>query len=231
MITTYPQNAILVNIVFLLVFMGSCARLPDYAKPYFYQKKDPLPLNLITYRDLTRADFQAKEPPVHLKDHRERMNARTAVSIHPARKAKLIIWSVQIYNQQVHCGQIELLSFEAVMIPEESWWNPRLAKGREGYVLQHEQVHFALMEIAARRLTLRVAKDKGALTVFDFSDDAVKKRLMARVTELITESTITVLKEHTAFDEDTSMRYAPKDQQRWWKSVTTQLQNIERLLE
>jgi len=228
MITISLQNVFLEIIVFLLVFMGSCARLPDYAQPHFYQNTDPLPLNLITYRYLTRADFQANQLPLHLQEHRKRLNAHTAVSIRPVPTVKLLISSAQIYNQEVYCGQIEQLSFEAVMIPEESWWNPRLAKGREVYVLQHEQIHFALMEIAARQLTIRVARDKGALTVFDSSDEAVKEQLMARIAGLMAESRTNVLKEHTAFDEDTSMRYAPKDQQRWWESVTAKLENLAR---
>ena len=226
MLTISPQMAFQAIVVLLFLFTGSCARLPDYAQPHLQQKAEPLPLNVITYRDLTKADFQAKELPLHLQNHQKRLSAHTAVSIRPVQNSKSIISSALIYNQQVYCGRIEQLSFEAVMIPGDSWWNPRMKKGREGYVLQHEQIHFALMEIAARQLTDRVARENGALTVFDSSYEAVKKKLMDRLNELMTEFRTNVLKEHTAFDEETSMRYTPKDQQRWWKRVTSQLQNL-----
>ena len=112
------------------------------------------------------------------------------------------------------------------MIPEESWWNPHLRKGREGYVLQHEQIHFALMEIAARKLTVQMVKEKNNLMVVAPSFEAVKIRLMEKINELIAESRTNVLEEHTSFDEATSMHYNPKDQKRWWKRVTTELQAL-----
>ncbi len=39
------------------------------------------------------------------------------------------------------------------MLPERSWWNPGIPAGLRTYVLRHEQINFALTEIAARRLT------------------------------------------------------------------------------
>ena len=231
MVTTFSKKLLLINVVILLVFIGSCARLPDYAQPHFYERTDPLPLSVITYRDLTKADFQSKELPGYLQDHMERVGAHTAVSIRPAPTSKTLVSSGEIYGQHVYFGSINQLSFEAVMIPEESWWNPHLRKGREGYVLQHEQIHFALMEIAARKLTVQVVKEKNNLMVIASSFEAVKKGLMEKINELIAVSRTKVLEEHTVFDEATSMHYNPKDQKKWWKRVTTELQALSNNIE
>ena len=110
----------------------------------------------------------------------------------------------------MYSARVEQVVFEAVMIPEKSWWNPHLEKGREDYVLQHEQIHFALMEIAARQLTARVARKKPDFTIFYSSYQAAQKTLMERVNDLIAETRTDLLKEHTAFDEEASMHYSPK---------------------
>jgi hypothetical protein len=58
-----------------------------------------------------------------------------------------------LFGQSYFFGRIDHLAFEAVMIPERSWWNPAIQANMTGYVLQHEQIHFALTELAARKLT------------------------------------------------------------------------------
>ena len=224
MLTTFPEKAALTIAGIMLLFLGSCVRLPDYAQPHFYQNTDPLPRNVITYRNLTRADFQAKEPPSHLQDHTKHLNAHIVTSIRVAPMSRFSVSSTTIYGQEIYSGQMEEWSFEAVMSPANSWWNPHLEKGRDGYVLQHEQIHFALTEIDARRLTLTAAGERAALTVFDSSIAAVKKGLMEKINALITASRDDLLKEQTAFDQDTSMRYSPKTQQKWWQRVTEELQ-------
>jgi hypothetical protein len=224
MVTTFSNKTLQTIGVLLLLFIGSCARLPEYAQPNFYQRTNPLPLRVITYRDLTKADFQAKEIPHYLQDHTKRLGAHTAVSIRPAPTSKTLISSAKIYGQHLYSGSVKQLSFEAVMIPEESWWNPHLRKKREAYVLQHEQIHFALMEIAARQLTIQLAKEKDTLMVFASSYETVNITLLEKINELIAESRTNILKEHTAFDEDTSMHYTPEVQQSWWEKVATELQ-------
>ena len=224
MLTTFPERAALTIAGIMLLFLGSCVRLPDYAQPHFYQNTDPLPRNVITYRKLTRADFQAKEPPPHLQDHTKHLNAHIVTSIRVAPTSRFSVSSTTIYGQEIYSGQMEELSFEAVMSPANSWWNLHLEKGREGYVLQHEQIPFALTEISARRLTVTAAGERVALAGFDSSIAAVKKGLMEKINALITASRDDLLKEQTAFDEDTSMRYSPKTQQKWWQRVTEELQ-------
>jgi hypothetical protein len=43
-----------------------------------------------------------------------------------------------LYGQSYFFGRIERLGFEAVMLPDQSWWNPKMPPNMRGYVLQHE---------------------------------------------------------------------------------------------
>lgn len=222
MISCLERNSFTLVVVFFFLLFGGCSVLPEYGQPYINQGV-ALPLHVVPYRDLTIADFQAKNVPDRIKDHAKKLNAHTAVSIRPIPGTKYTITTAHIHNKQIYYGRVENLAFEAVMIPEHSWWNPRMAKKRESYVLQHEQIHFALMEVAARRLTQKAAEESELLNVYEASFDAAKQKLSAIYTSWLEESREKVLKEHTSFDEDTSMIYAPRTQQRWYDRVTADL--------
>lgn len=212
-----------------LILLAGCSRLPDYSQPRIYPSDTALPALVVAYRDLVVADFQAEHPPDYLRDHAQHMNAHTAVAIRTISGAQYILSPPDDSNgTQMYSGRVENLAFEAVMIPAHSWWNPSLAKERFAYVLQHEQIHFALMEVAARRLSGRAAKEQARLTVFDTSNEAVKKRLLAEIDQWLAESERDVLREHTEFDQATSRRYAPEVQQQWYERVAKELNELKK---
>jgi len=219
------RSAVFLLLVFLsltLFFVG-CAGLPDYAKPLLFSVAENLPSNVIGYRDLDKGDFQAKELPVSLKDYAKKLNAHTAASIRPTLHSKYFVSLANFAGKQWYLGHVKELSFEAVMIPGRSWWNPTLRKSLESYVLQHEQIHFALMEIAARKLS-----DKAEaidIEVFEASFDEAKQSLKEKIEILIAETLQAVIKEHIAFDENTSQFHDPEKQQWWYDQVTTKLKS------
>ena len=112
-------------------------------------------------------------------------------------------------------GSFPDVRFEAVFVPACSWWNPELPRERKAYVLQHEQIHFALAELAARRLT-RESREalKNDLAV-NATYQAVQDELRAKLEALTREAMAASFEEHTDFDEDTSLYYDPRAQ-RWW---------------
>jgi hypothetical protein len=55
-------------------------------------------------------------------------------------------------SQSFYVGSIPQITFEAMFMPTCSWWHPEVPEGLKAYVLQHEQIHFALAELAARNL-------------------------------------------------------------------------------
>lgn len=226
MSTTPGKTSFLHVILFSLLLICGCSGLPDYAQPHLSSDGEHIPENSFPYRALTRSDFQAVSVPARLSRHQHRLNAHTAVSIRPVAGAQYIITGGMIGDQQIYHGRVEHLSFEAIMIPEQSWWNPAVAKRRQPYVLQHEQIHFALMELAARKLTRRINGDPRVASVYGRSAAEIRSELQEVIAQLIEESQRLALKRHTEFDEDTSMQYNPEVQQAWHDKVMAELEGL-----
>ena len=98
------------------------------------------------------------------------------------------------------------------MNPECSWLNPNISGKKLEYVLEHEQIHFALMEIAARKLTQNVRKEaKNFIAIQSTRQD----KISAKIRDMVLTANQAVLKEHKSFDEYTSLYFDP-EAQRWW---------------
>jgi dGTP triphosphohydrolase len=90
-------------------------------------------------------------------------------------------------------------------------------------VLQHEQIHFPLFEIEARRLD-RKAKTLAREEVFEGdSVDEVKADIQSIIQDLFDETTETLLDRNRDFDEVTSLGYEPARQKEWFDTVTKEL--------
>jgi len=111
------------------------------------------------------------------------------------------------------------------MLPEKSWWNPFLAKEKQAYVLQHEQIHFALMELEARRLNRKAALEDQRLQECAFDVEIAKEKLSATLDQWMAEAVQESLKRHEEFDVATSHLYVPRIQQGWYNKVMQELQN------
>lgn len=212
--------------IFLAFFLlGACSRLPEYSRPRIETDSAAFSLEGIPYRALTPADFQATTLPVDLREHDLHLNAHTSVAIRTRPGARYVI-SPQVDKKDDHCAHAENLAFQALMIPEKSWWSPTLAKDRQPYVLQHEQVHFALMEIAARRLNRRIKVEGERLSYCEADQETVIKRLSARIDAWLADSEAESLRWHREFDEATSQLYAPRMQQWWYERVVRELLDL-----
>jgi len=211
--------------IFLLLLLAGCSRLPDYSRPRIETDSTAFSFQGVPYRDLIQADFQATTLPDDLREHDLHLNAHTSVAIRTRPGARYVI-SPQVDKKDDHCGHTENLAFQALMIPEKSWWSPTLAKDRQPYVLQHEQVHFALMEIAARRLNRRIKVEGEQLSLCETDQETVIKGLSARIDAWLADSQAESLKWHRDFDEATSRLYAPRMQQWWYDRVMRELSDL-----
>ena len=140
----------IVLVLFLLGLIVGCVQLPKHAQPQFYapEKNGLATKKGFGYRQLAVKDFQAEELPSDYRQYNHRIGARSCISIRPSRGSDIPIIRSYYHDMSFYVGTISQLTFEAIFVPECSWWNPDLAKGREAYVLQHEQIHFALTELA-----------------------------------------------------------------------------------
>ena len=95
------------------------------------------------------------------------------------------------------------------------WWNPDLPNERHAYVLQHEQIHFALVELSARRLTWDCSSKARTFMAIQPTVAAARNEIQTTIKQWVRSAMEQSLDDHTAFDEDTSLFYSPR-WQRWW---------------
>ena len=206
---------------FLLALTG-CATLPDYAAPTITILKDETldVSDVIPYRALTRDDFLGTEPPAHFD---ERMAAVTCVYTQPIvdREGIDIQPAIAPDGSEAYDITYNNLKFQALMNRNCSWWNLAIRNMEEDYVLEHEQIHFALFEIAARKwsegppVRLQIKAD---------SRDVMLENLQARFEELLQARLQVLLQQNRRFDEETSVGRNPEKQKRWLELVETQLE-------
>ena len=132
-------------------------------------------------------------------------------------------------------GETATGAFEAVMRPDCSFWNEvigplsrvgRLAllavgvitigggKQPDWYILQHEQVHFAINAVAARKLTARL------VTV---PADSRTDRFVGRFYEIALEHASA---RHQSFDGETSGTYDPFLLEKWVRVLEREMETL-----
>ena len=171
----------------------------------------------IRYRALTRADYRAAEPPAHVAAHARSFGAFTCANVVPEGMTRVLFEPTGAPG--TYLARLEKTAFHAEMDRGCSWWNPQGVAIPADYVLQHEQIHFALTEIQARHLTAKLRE----LRLRTDSPPSATSELQGRYNEALEDATAELLRTSTAFDEDTSGRYEPGRQARWLERVEAEL--------
>ncbi|WP_155307346.1 hypothetical protein [Desulfosarcina widdelii] len=215
----------IVGCILLLAVFGGCAGLPDYALPRSgVTMADPAMIDeAFTYRQLTRSDFRAPALPADQDAHATAINAHTCARIRPTKDSRFSVVRTRYNDSVVFIGGIEKIRFEGIMIPGCSWWNPALPAGSQAYVLQHEQIHFALVELAARRLTVDIREEAQSFMTVQPTAEAARTEIATTVNRWIRSAMEASLEMHTAFDNDTSLFHSPRWQQWWQDKIEKQL--------
>ena len=201
----------------LAVLIAGCARLPEYARPRFHQLDGASAASGegFRYRTLTVADFKAPSLSPAYAAHHHHINAHSCISIRPSETSQARITQGVYGGKIFFVGSLAEVRFEALFVPACSWWNPDVSENRKAYVLEHEQIHFALSELSARRLTREAREEVKSFLAIDATYQAVQDELRAKLEALTREAMEASFEEHTDFDEDTSLYYDPRAQ-RWW---------------
>jgi len=213
-----------------LALVAACAQLPEYARPRLVQRDDlqQAPSTGFAYRPLKLEDFRAASSPEQLPAHAGRVNAHSAIQIRMTADSGFSLTQGDLFGQSYFFGRINHLAFEAVMIPERSWWNPGIQANMTGYVLQHEQIHFALTELAARKLTRDVQEWAADAVVIKPTPREVQAELARQIKDLVNTAMEANLKRHAEFDDDTSLFFNPRRQQWWTWMVEDELKQTAR---
>ena len=201
----------------LVLLIAGCAQLPEYARPHFHalDGRSASSGEGFPYRPLTVEDFKAPSLSPPYEEYNDHINAHSCISIRPSETSKVRITQGVYDGKMFYVGSIPEVRFEAVFIPACSWWNPEVPGNRRAYVLQHEQIHFALAELAARQLTREAREELKNFLAINASYQAVQDELRAKLEALTRAAMEANFAEHTDFDEDTSLYYDPRAQ-RWW---------------
>ena len=208
----------------VLVTGLGCSSLPDFAAP----KSSPVqsgagePADAISYRKLERGDFRRTSAPGQIQHGKYELGALTCGQLLTSPDTQLSLESTTAPNGKVrHRGRFKVLKFRALMDRQCSWWNP--TNREPTYTLQHEQIHFALYEIQARRLNESAAELVSETLIEGDDRDEVVARLNGLLQELLDEHVERSLERNRDFDEETSLGHDPPRQQEWWERIQGEL--------
>jgi hypothetical protein len=116
--------------------------------------------------------------------------------------------------------------YSAAMNRKLSWWNPHSTNPVD-YQLEHEQIHFALAEISARRLNAASPELLRTIHATGSSAEAVQEDVKEQVNQVLRDETARLTERNHAFDLDTSVAMNRKKQAEWLRSVESELELLE----
>jgi len=211
----------------LLVLLLGCSTLPEYAAPKggVVAAADLDDTDVISYRQLTRGDFRGTKAPPEFAKVADRVGAATCGQLRPTSDTLFTINSRRSNpdGETQHWVEVKKLSFMALMDRHCSWWNDKTASRAPGYVLQHEQIHFALYELGARKLNASVESIKRAMKREGSSQEEVQNYAQQALNDALVKATEELLERNREFDEDTSLGYRPDRQRSWLKQGSQEL--------
>jgi hypothetical protein len=209
----------------LVLLFAGCAQLPEYARPQFYRpENDSISSKTgFGYRQLVMSDFQAPSVADSSEAQHKHIYARSCLTIRPSQKTRITIFQTAYQGQSLFVGKIPEAEFEALFIPECSWWNPQVPAQKTAYVLEHEQIHFALAELAARRLTRQADKALSDFVALGNNHQEAQQEIAEKLQDMAYRVMESGLEEHTDFDENTSLFHDPEEQQSWKEQVERRL--------
>lgn len=217
---------------YVLALLLGCSTLPEYAAPKgaVVAAAQLDSRDVIGYRLLRREDFRGSQAPAEFAAIADRVGAATCGQLRPTSDTLFTINSRQASpgGDSQHWVEVKKLSFMALMDRRCSWWNDEAASRAPGYVLQHEQIHFALYELGARGLNASIDTITRDMMRQGSSREEVQSHAQRTLNAALVKATEELLARNRAFDEDTSLGYRPDRQRAWLKKVNAELAATER---
>jgi hypothetical protein len=175
--------------------------------------------DLVPYRKLTPADFLARQAPPQLGASEHDVGAFTCLTL--LHDGKILVEPVTPAGKSFR-AQLPIVSFVALMNRDCSWINRSTHLPPE-YILEHEQIHFGIWEVHARRMNAdpeRIRREVEAVAnTADAAVDATKQKISAILAAALDD----LRGENDAFDRDTSRGYHPDKQREWRQRLEAEL--------
>lgn len=182
-------------------------------------------LDLTGYRTLKRDDFRGNHAPAQFLHTPVLPVAVSCIHVVLNPAARMFAEPQQIQGVTTYLPRISDLAFQAVLSRSCSWWNDQHDVS-PAYVLEHEQIHFALYEVAARRLNQRADQLLRALPASTESAQAAVAAARQFLHQSLDRTMQEVIKQNLLFDRETSFGFQPDRQQRWRLSVEGDLAQL-----
>lgn len=211
----------------LALALAGCGGLPEYAAPkggvVEAGKLDSS--DVIGYRQLSRADFRGRRAPPEFAAVSGQVGAATCGQVRTTPDTEFRIHSQKDApsGEVHHWVEVKKLRFVALMDRRCSWWNDKLASRTPAYVLEHEQIHFALYELGARDLNASVASIARAMQSEGSTQKEAQERAQKALNRALADATERLIARNRDFDRDTSLGYRPDRQRAWLRRVTAEL--------
>jgi len=181
----------------------------------------------IPYRPLRRGDFRGEHPPKEFLYQMESPGAVSCVFIRIDPGLRIDVHSVTAAAGDVlYVASLEQLSFRAEMDRTCSWWNDKDGLQSETRVLQHEQIHFALFELAARELNRQARTREQTWEYRASSRERAKAAAERFLRGLMREAMREVGKRNADFDRETGFGQRWEVQQGWKRIVEAELREM-----
>lgn len=207
----------------LALLLCGAGELPEFAEPrggvdMVFDARDTIP-----YRRLERGDFRGSDPPAHLAPHRDRIGAATCAWIVTHADTRVAITPLDPEGASGYRAVPVELGFRALMDRSCSWWNDEQEDMPAAYVLEHEQIHFALFELEARRLNARVEEISGRVAAVGASPEEAAEGAQAQLRVVLEDVLVEALERNRQFDEETSFGHREEKQTAWKQQVEREL--------
>jgi hypothetical protein len=178
----------------------------------------------IRHRALQRSDFRARRRNEHAK-----LTVAMQSAVTEAHVATSLVCIGRLRAEEVAPGRFAVwfdeLEYVALLDREGSWWNPRLETHPE-WVLRHEQLHFDLTELVARRRNRERARDVAATRTVAASPAAAMRAFAERWTAHF-EALVADWEElEQRYDRETRHGTLPAVQTEWFVRVRRELASL-----
>ncbi len=179
----------------------------------------------VAYRALTLQDFRASRIPLNLKTHAENVGAalcgQIAITGDSGFSAQRLLHADGSYS---YCVRIRHLGFRGEMQPSCSRWSPQLPTRLMHRVLEHEQTHFALIELAAPELNAQARELMQDFEAIASSGELAEAAASDTIEAMTSLALARLQAEHTQFDVESRHHIMPEHQQHlWWLRVQQEL--------
>jgi len=216
--------------IFFALVIGStaCAGTRATGRAHELDAVTRAAMDLIEYRRLTASDFRAPEAPPEIRASKHEVGAYSCLTLGHEDSLAVIDVTERLSAperdeaRRTYRADLSQVAFQAYLDRGCSWINPQGTLPPD-YVLEHEQLHFALFELEARRLNADPEAVRREVAATDSDPDVAFERAKVKLGRLLERSLVRLNQQNDDLDRETSFGHHPREQTQWRERVEAAL--------